>query len=171
MNITFRTASKELGRPITGIIHVGTNLGEQGRIYSDNHVHHVLWLDRNRGNLSELYNKTKHYPLIQQYITEVFLDKDIHNVSKTFDSFQRENIARLPIERYDTLIVDVDDGSEIKVLQGFEKNLSRTPSFIRNIHTKVRSVGDMDAYLSRFGFKQICKSIGENGWGDVLYTR
>jgi len=171
MNITFRTMLKELGRPVAGIIHVGTNLGEQGRVYSDNHVHHVLWLDRNRENLSGLYNKTKQYPLIQQYITEVFLDRDIHNVSKTFDSFQRENVAKLPIEKYDTVIVDVDDGSEMKVLQGFEKNLSRSPSFIRNIHTKVRGVGDMDQYLSQFGFKQVCKSLNEIGWGDVLYTR
>jgi hypothetical protein len=171
MNITFRSMLKEVGRPVSGIIHIGTNLGDQARIYSDNHVHHVLWLDRNRSNLSELYNKTKQYPLIQQYITEIFLDKDIHNVSKTFDSFQRENVARLPIERYDTLVVDVDDGSEIKVLQGFEKNISRTPSFIRNIHTKVRGIGDMDEYLSGFGFKQTLKSLNEIGWGDALYTR
>lgn len=171
MNITFRTVMKEIGSPVSGIIHIGTNLGEQGRIYSDNHVHHVLWLDRNRGNLAELYNKTKQYPLIQQYITEVFLDQDIYNVSKTFDSFQREHIAKLPIEKYDTIIVDVDDGSELRVLQGFEKNLSRIPAFIKTIHTKVRGVGDVDQYLSRFGFKQVCKSLNEIGWGDVLYTR
>ncbi len=154
-----------------GIIHVGINVGDQGRIYSDNHVNHVLWLDRNRGNLSELYNKTKQYPLIQQYITEVFLDRDVHNVSRTFDSFQMENTARLLIEKYDTLIVDVNDGSEFKVLQGFEKNLGRTPSIIKNIHINTRDVPQMDTYLSRFGFKQVCKSIGENGWGDILYTR
>lgn len=171
MNITFRTVVKELGYPVNGIIHVGTNLGEQGRIYSDNHVNHVLWLDRNRGNLSELYNKTKMYPFRQQYITEVFLDQDVYNVSKTFDSFQKENVARLPIEVYDTLIVDVDDGSELKVLKGFEKNLSRTPSFIKNIHTKVRGVADMDQYLSQFGFKQVCKSVNDIGWGSVLYSR
>lgn len=161
----------ELKNPVFGVIHVGTNLGSQGRTYSDNHVNHVLWLDRNRGNLSELYNKTKLYPFMQQYITEVFLDKDIHNVCRSFDSFQKENIARLPIEKYDTLIVDVDDGSEMKVLQGFENNLRRSPAFIKNIHTKVRGVADMDQYLAQFGFKQACKSLGENGWGDVLYTR
>lgn len=171
MNITFKTMLNELKNPVLGIIHVGNNLGSQGRIYSDNHVNYVLWLDRNRGNLSELYNKTKLYPFIQQYITEVFLDKDIHNVCRSFDSFQKENIARLPIEKYDTLIVDVDDGSEMKVLQGFENNLRRSPSFIKNIHTKVRGIGDMDQYLSQFGFKQVCKSLGENGWGDALYTR
>ena len=171
MNITFRTMLKELNRSIYGIIHVGTNVGEQGRTYSDNGVNHVLWLDRNRGNLSELYNKTKMYPFIQQYITEVFLDQDIYNVSKTFDSFQRENVAKLPIEKYDTLIIDVDDGSELKVLRGFEKNLSRSPAFIKNIHTKVRNVKEMDEYLSQFGFKQVCKSVSDIGWGDVLYTR
>ena len=171
MNITFRTLLKEVGRPVSGIIHVGTNLGDQGRIYSDNHVNHVLWLDRNRGNLSELYNKTKLYPFIQQYITEVFLDKDVHNVCRSFDSFQRENTARLPIERYDTLIVDVDDGTELKVLKGFEKNLGRSEPFIKNIHTKVRHVGEMDEYLFGFGFKQTCKSVSDIGWGDVLYTR
>lgn len=170
MNITFRTLLKEIGRPVTGIIHVGTNLGEQGRIYSDNHVHHVLWLDRNRGNLADLYNRTKQYPLIQQYITEVFLERDVSNVCRTFDSFQKENIARLPIEKYDTLIIDVDDGSEMKVLKGFENNLSRSPCFIKNVHTKVRGVGDMDQYLSGFGFRQICRSVID-GWGDVLYSR
>jgi hypothetical protein len=80
-------------------------------------------------------------------------------------------VARLPIEKYDTLVVDVNDGSEFKVLQGFEKNLGRTPSFIKNIHTNTRDVPQMDQYLSGFGFKQVCKSIGENGWGDILYTR
>jgi hypothetical protein len=171
MNIAFRTLIKELGRPINGIIHIGTNLGEQGRTYSDNHVNHVLWLDRNRGNLSELYNKTKLYPFFQQYITEVFLDKDIHNFCRSFDSFQKENITRLPIEKYDTLVVDVDDGTEMKVLQGFENNLRRSPAFIKNIHIKVRGIGDVDQYLEQFGFKQVCKSLGENGWGDALYTR
>ena len=107
MNIPFRTLLKEIGVPVNGIIHVGTNLGEQARIYYDNQVNHVLWLDRNRSNLSELYNKTKQYPLRQQYVTETFLDKDVKDVSKTFDNFQKENIARLPIEYYDTLIIDV----------------------------------------------------------------
>lgn len=171
MNITFRTMLYQLKNPVIGIIHIGTNLGEQGRIYSDNHVNYVLWLDRNRGNLSELYNKTKFYPFIQQYIAEVFLDKDIHNVCRSFDSFQKENIARLPIEKYDTIIVDVDDGSEMKVLQGFENNLRRSPAFIKNIHTKVRGVGDMDRYLAQFGFKQICNSLDNIGWGDALYSR
>lgn len=171
MNITFKTVLKELGRSVNGIIHVGVNLGDQGRIYSDNRVNHVLWLDRNRGNLSELYNKTKHYPLMQQYITEVFLDQDVYNVSKTFDSFQRENVAKLPIENYDTVVVDVDDGSEMKVLRGFEKNLSRSPVFIKNIHTKIRDIREMDQYLFRFGFKQVCKSINDSGWGDALYSR
>jgi hypothetical protein len=171
MNITFRTLIKEIGRPVYGLIHVGTNLGDQGRIYSDNHVNHVLWLDRNRGNLSELYNKTKQYPLLQQYITDVFLDKDVKDVSRTFDSFHRENMARIPIENYDTLIVDVNDGSELKVLQGFEKNFSRIPSFIKNVHVSLRDIRATDTYLSQFDFKQKIKSLGENGWGDVLYTR
>jgi len=171
MNIAFRTLLKSLGRPVYGIIHVGTNLGEQGRTYSDNGVNHVLWLDRNRNNLYELYNKTKMFPLKQQYITEVFLERDIPNVSKTFDTFQKENIAKMPIEVYDTLIVDVDDGSEFKVLQGFEKNLSRSPAFIKNVHTKVRGTGDMDKYLSQFGFKQVVNSLNEIGWGDALYSR
>jgi hypothetical protein len=171
MNITFKTMLNELKNPVIGIIHVGTNLGSQARIYSDNHVNYVLWLDRNRSNLSELYNKTKLYPFIQQYITEVFLDKDIHNVCRSFDSFQKENIARLPIEKYDTVIIDVDDGSEIKVLQGFENNLRRSPSFIKNIHTKVRGIGDMDRYLAGFGFKQVCNSLNNTGWGEAVYTR
>lgn len=171
MNIAFKTLVKEIGRPIYGIIHVGINLGDQGRLYSDNHVNHVLWLDRNRGNLSELYNKTKQYPLLQQYITEVFLDKDVKNVSRTFDAFQRENIARIPIENYDTLIIDVDDGTELKILHGFEKNLLRIPSFIKNVHTKVRGAKDVEKYLASFGFREKIKSLDEKGWGDVLYTR
>jgi hypothetical protein len=171
VNINFKTLLKEVGRPVRGIIHVGMNLGDQGRVYSDNHVGSVLWLDRNRSNMSELYNRTKHYPLVQQYITEVFLDKDLRDHSRTFDSFYRENISHLAIERYDTLIVDVDDGSEFRVLKGFETNLSRVPPFIRNVHTKVRGTGDMDRYLDGFGFKQVINHVNDNGWGDALYTR
>ena len=171
MNITFRTLLKEIGVPVNGIIHVGTNLGEQARIYYDNQVDHVLWLDRNRSNLSELYNKTKQYPLRQQYVTETFLDKDVKDVSKTFDNFHKENIARLPIEYYDTLIIDVDDGSEFKVLAGFENNLRRSPAFIKRVLTKVRGTGDMDKYMSQFGFKQSLSSLNEISWGDALYTR
>jgi hypothetical protein len=170
MNITFRTLLKETG-PVNGIIHVGTNLGDQGRMYSDNQVNHVLWLDRNRSNLSELYNKTKMFPLRQQYITEVFLDKEVTNVSRTFDSFQKENVARLPVEVYDTLIIEVDDGSEFKVLTGFENNLQRSPAFIKRVHTKVRGTADMDKYLAQFGFKQSVNSVNDIGWGDALYSR
>ena len=171
MIISFRTLLKQIGKPAYGVIHIGTNLGDCARTYSDNGINNVLWLDRNRSNLSELYNKTKTYPLRQQYITEVFLDQDIHNVCKTFDSFQRENIAKLPIELYDTLIVDVDDGSEFKILKGFEKNLGRSPSFIKNIHVKVRGTKDMDEYLSGFGFRQVCNSLNDIGWGEAVYTR
>lgn len=170
MNITFKTLIQEVGR-VRGVIHVGINLGNQGRIYSDNQVGYVLWLDRNRNNLSELYNRTKQYPLIQQYITETFLDQDVRDRCRSFDSFHRDNIAHLAIERYDTLIIDVDDGTELKVLKGFENNLSRDPAFIKTIHSKTRGVGDMDQYLSNFGFKQKIKSLDQNGWGDVLYSR
>ncbi len=169
MNINFRSCLKHLGHDVRGVIHIGTNLGEQGRTYSDNKVSYVLWLDRNKTNLSKLYEKTKQFPIKQQYVTEVFLDKDVHKVSRSFDNYLRENQATIPVENYDMLVVDVEDGTELQVLAGFEGQLRRP--FIKTIHTKVRGTKDMDEHLSKFGFKQCVNSVNEIGWGDGLWFK
>jgi len=167
MNLNFRSCLKHIGHDVRGIIHVGTNLGEQGRTYSDNRVSYVLWLDRNKGNLSKLYELTKLFALKQQYVTELFIDKDQRGVSRTFDSYTKEHVATIPVENYDMLVIDVEDGSEYQVLAGFENNLKR--GLIKTIHTKVRGLGDMDTYLAKFGFKQCVNSVSDIGWGDGLW--
>lgn len=169
MNLNFRTCLKHLGHDVRGVIHVGTNLGEQGRAYCDNRVSYALWLDRNKTNLTKLYEQTKKFPLKQQYVTELFLDKDVYKVSRSFDNYLRENLATIPVEKYDMLVVDVDDGSEFQVLAGFEGQLVRP--FIKTVHTSVRGLADMDEYLKKFGFKQCVNSVNDIGWGDGLWFK
>ena len=169
MNINFRTCLKHLGRDVRGVIHIGTNLGEQCRTYSDNKVSYVLWLDRNKTNLSKLYEQTKKFPLKQQYVTELFLEKDVYKVSRSFDNYLRENLATIPVEKYDMLVVDVEDGSEFQVLAGFEGQLCRP--FIKHVHTNVRGLNDMDEYLKKFGFKQCVNSVSDIGHGSALYSK
>ena len=68
-------------------------------------------------------------------------------------------------------------GVELRALKSMEKHLEH----VRYIYTKVNSeqvyrgcdeIGDMDAYLLRFGFHRVeTKFWGNCGWGDAFYIK
>jgi hypothetical protein len=170
MQISFKQCLSEIPNPVRGIIYCGVDVGGPAGIYSDQKVNTVLWLEKNKNRLPELYNQTKKYPLQQQYVTEIFSDKDVRGTSMRFDTFYKDNMAMIELEKMDLLVLDLDDRTELEVLDGF-RSLFPKYTNIKAIHMKVRGAPDADALLSQYGFERKLTRVNDIGWGEALYVR
>jgi hypothetical protein len=170
MQISFKACLTEIPVPVRGIIYCGNEVGGQAGIFSDQKVNSVLWLESNKNRLPDLYNQTKKYPLQQQYVTEVFSDKDIRGSTVRFDSFYKNNMAMVELEKFDLIVLDLDDRTELDVLNGFVSLFSKYTN-IKAIHMKVRGAPDADALLSQYGFERKLTKVNDIGWGEALYVR
>jgi hypothetical protein len=171
MKITFKQCSEEVKEPIRGVIHVGSRLGSQAGIYSDARVNYVLWFEQDKTRLQQLYTETKHYPLVQQYVLETLSNTDSISYKTTrFDSFYRKNMHLIELEKYQLIIIDVENGQELNVLDGFLPLLSKY-SNIKGILMNVRGPEEAEKILSPYGFKRTLTALNEINWGDALYVR
>lgn len=99
---------------------------------------------------------------------EVVLESTISVTTKTLSSLISEDC--IP----EMLALDIQ-GAELRALRGFEKALSKV-SWIysevnrRELYEGCGLVGELDKYLSCFGFKRVASKWSDHGWGDALYA-
>lgn len=108
-----------------------------------------------------------HHPQVQ------YIDK-IKGKTTRLDTLIEKN--SIPIERLNFINLDIQ-GVELRALRSMEKYLKH----VNYIYTEVNEdyvyrncnlVGEIDEYLSNFGFKRvITKMAGKAGWGDALYIK
>ena len=108
-----------------------------------------------------------HHPQVQ------YIDK-IKGKTTRLDTLIEKN--SIPIERLNFINLDIQ-GVELRALRSMEKYLK----YINYIYTEVNEdyvykncnlVGEIDEYLSNFGFKRVVtKMAGKAGWGDALYIK
>lgn len=98
--------------------------------------------------------------------------------TKRFDTFYKEKQAFLNLFDFDFINIDVQ-GAELMVLKGFGNLFTRFDN-LKAIYCEVNEeelyegaalVGEIDAYLSQFGFVRKITKMTEYKWGDALYLR
>ena len=90
---------------------------------------------------------------------------------KTF--FKKHNI--LNPEKYNFWNFDIQ-GAELMALQGAEELINNVKAINLEVNTKevykgCPLIGDIDNYLSKFGFRRQLTKITPQGWGDALYIK
>tara|TARA_R110000824_G_scaffold72664_2_gene185363 strand:+ start:652 stop:1308 length:657 start_codon:yes stop_codon:yes gene_type:complete len=101
-----------------------------------------------------------------------FPDKQTISV-KRFDEFVKEE--GLDISNHNLLNIDVQ-GYELEVLKGVGDYLNQIELIIAEVNrTEVYKdcalIEDIDAYVSKFGFKRFYVEWSTPGWGDAIYAK
>lgn len=98
--------------------------------------------------------------------------------TKRFDTLYKEKQVYLNLFDYDFINLDVQ-GAELMVLKGFGNLFTRFEN-IKAIYCEVNEeelyegaalIGEIDEYLSQFGFVRKITKMTEYKWGDGLYLR
>ena len=105
---------------------------------------------------------------------QVHYTEQIKGKTKRLDTLIEEN--NIHIEHLNFINLDIQ-GVELRALKSMEKYLH----CINYIYTEVNTeyvykdcnlVGEIDEYLSQFGFTRVStKMCGNNGWGDAFYIK
>ena len=155
-----------------GLIYFGSNLGNDGSLLAEVGFHNVLWMEQNRTRLPELYNLTKFLPLKQQYVCEYFSNIDKAGICLKFESFYKNNITMIDLEKYDFIINSMEYGTDIDTLKGFGKYLNDPMhSGIKGIYTKFSSIEEMDEFLNCHGFERTLTSNMHENIGEAFYRK
>lgn len=104
----------------------------------------------------------------------VHYTEQIKGKTKRLDTLIEEN--NIPIQHLNFMNLDIQ-GVELRALKSMEKYLHH----INYIYTEVNTeyvykncnlVGEIDEYLSQFGFTRVATKMCENyGWGDAFYIK
>lgn len=123
----------------------------------------------NNGESSSFLNLGTH---AQQHPNVVFVEEIDVEIKTATQLIQENNID---ITKYNFLNIDVQ-GYELEVLKGFGDLLNN----IDYVYAEVNSnylyeecalVGDLDTYLSNFGFSRVVTLMTPHEWGDALYIK
>ena len=98
--------------------------------------------------------------------------RQIKGKSITINSFfKRNNIKN--IEKYNFWNFDIQ-GAELMALKGATDYIQNIQAIQIEVNTEelykdCALIGEIDNFLSNYGFKRVITNIGRNGWGDALY--
>jgi hypothetical protein len=189
----------DINKPINGIIHLGAHELEEKKVYNDNRITKVLWIEAMEDKVYKYQSENDIYQLVvsdksnEEVMFKVtnngqsssILDistigpKGVHVVSKkvlkttrmdTF--FQKQDIS---IKRYNFINLRLQ-GVELRALKGFGKLLHYIDYIYTAVNTKEVYVGcdlvsQMDEYLDTFGFVGVITKMTCCSWGDKFYVK
>lgn len=124
----------------------------------------------NNGESSSILELEKH----KIHHPQIHVTETIELKTKTFDSIVKDE--NLYLNKYDFLNLDIQ-GAELLALKGMKETLGH----IKYIYTEVNTaelykgcalIGEIDEYLSTFGFKRVdTKILEQYEWGDAFYIK
>ena len=133
----------------------------------DKEIHFNISNNGQSSSILEFGTHLIHHP-------QVHFTQQIKGKTKRLDTLIEEN--NIPIEHLNFMNLDIQ-GVELRALKSMEKYLHH----INYIYTEVNSdyvykdcnlVGEIDEYLSPFGFTRVAtKMAGNAGWGDAFYIK
>ena len=143
-------------------------------VLSDTDGEEVDFTITNNGQSSsilELGTHKIHHPNIHVVETTKLL-------TKRFDSVLKAHPDRININSVDFVNLDVQ-GAELKVLHGFgdcfteNQNIKAvyTEINIEEVYVGCALLGQVDSFLSQFGFNRVATEMTYANWGDALYLR
>ncbi len=109
---------------------------------------------------------SKEYPRIK-YVEKV------HQQSITIDSFFARN--NIDASKYNFWNFDIQ-GAEFMALKGASQSIQHAKAIYLEVNEKELYKGcglikDIDAFLSKYGFRRVATQMRRQGWGDALYIR
>jgi FkbM family methyltransferase len=108
-----------------------------------------------------------------KYHPEIHVVNSKYLTSKRLDTIVKEHSINM--KKFNFLNLDIQ-GAELLALKGFSENLAH----IKYIYTEVNNeelykdcalIGDLDNYLSTYGFKRKETRLTEYKWGDAFYIK
>jgi hypothetical protein len=116
----------------------------------------------------EKENKTK----LVEKLLQIWKSDPVNNLKILLKRIEENNID---VTQYNFLNVDVQ-GYELEVLKGFGDLLQGIDYVYAEVNTNYlyegcALVGDLDEYLSNYGFTRVLTSMTVHEWGDALYIK
>lgn len=80
------------------------------------------------------------------------------------------------IEEFNFMNIDVQ-GAELLVLKGSTALLDKTVDYIytevneKSLYKDCALIGELDIFLSEYGFERVITKMTDYGWGDALYSK
>jgi len=100
----------------------------------------------------------------------VFVDKFTSKTTRVDTFFKRNNLDG---SKYNFWNLDIQ-GVELLALKGAIENLKHvkvvyTEVNINELYKDCALIGEIDSFLSTFGFKRVLTHMTQHGWGDAIY--
>jgi hypothetical protein len=91
----------------------------------------------------------------------------------TIDTFFERNA--IDGTKYNFWNFDIQ-GAELMALKGAVKHIPHAAAIylevnVRELYSGCGLIGDIDAFLSEYGFTRVLTSMVRQGWGDALYIK
>ena len=102
----------------------------------------------------------------------VFIDKFTSKTTRLDTFFKQHNLEG---SKYNFWNIDIQ-GAELLALKGSVENLKYVNVIcvevnINELYENCALIGELDTFLSTFGFKRAFTSMTPHGWGDAMYIR
>jgi FkbM family methyltransferase len=122
----------------------------------------------NNGQSSSLLDLEKH----KTHHPHIYVSETIDVESKRVDSLFAEN--DIDINEYNFVNLDIQ-GMELSALKSFGELLTKVDFIYTEVNTNFLYkdcclIGEIDEYLSNYGFKRVETSMTQYEWGDALYV-
>ncbi len=194
MIISFKKVMSRLEHPITGIIHIGANDKKEEKIYKQEGIEDIIWVDANpecEGVINELVWSSSYtmpfYLTNRRMCSSAFelekhlvlfptieVEKEIELTSITLPSLIKK--YNIDITKYNFLNMDVQ-GAEWEILFGAGDFLNNFQAVYCEFSTdsvfkyNPNDLDDLDDILKSNGFVRVLtKCFGNHPWGDALYV-
>jgi len=138
-------------------------------VISDTDNETVKFNVTNNGESSSILDLEKH----KAHHPHIFVTDTLELKTKRMDSVIKEN--NIDISQYDFINLDIQ-GAELRALKGFGNLLSSikyiyTEVNIGEVYKNCALLGEVDEYLSVYGFSRVETRLTEFEWGDSLYIK
>ena len=117
---------KELN--FNGVINIGAGNGSYAKHYYELGISSVVWIEKDLKNDGPIYQNTKNFGMKQQYYFENISSSDSDTTIR-FKTFWRMNSAKIDIEIYDLLHIDVKK-DQYDILCGFDNFITNFKAII-----------------------------------------
>lgn len=138
-------------------------------IITDKDDEDVIFNVSNNGQSSSILEFKTH---AIQHPHVVYISK-FNGKSVTINSFFERN--NLDGNKYDFWNFDIQ-GAELMALKGSTKYIQSAKAIYLEVNEKelyenCGLIGEIDSFLSNFGFKRVLTNMTKHGWGDALYIK
>lgn len=175
--------SSYLGKGVKDIIWIECNKNLYDQISSINSENEKIFNllisnEDNKNEILKITNNTQSSSILDLerhkiFHPDVVVTETIEMTSTRMDTFIENN--NIDISKYNFLNLDIQ-GAELMALKGFGDYLNNFNYIYTEVNTShvykdCAIIGEIDEYLSQYGFTRYETQITGNEWGDAIYIK